>query len=308
MKTKSLLILSLTGILFTGLFSCKKDSTTDPTPAVVVEKAPQTSASKQGFMFYNSSNGVATFGEVNAVGYKDIKAYNALLGAGWTQVVPYKGQLFCYNVTSGKSMMFDGVKVVKEYTDFANGWSHIVPIEDKYLLFYNDKTGAGAWGKFDNNVFTQIANSAYSIGWASITAAGNQLHFYMKDASGTIAVGNFDGTKFTQTSSGKILTPSFKFYPFGSNKMIWYIAANNASEGTIGLTEINNGAATNAISFYKTGLLGTNVYSSSDDWMLFYSGSKLESCAISGNSKATLTTLQTSLSTGWTHIVPIKFN
>jgi hypothetical protein len=307
MKTKSLLILSLTGLLFTGLFSCKKDATTDPLPAV--EKAPQTSASKQGFMFYNSSNGVATFGEVTNVGYKDIKAYEGLLGVGWTQVIPYKGHLFCYNATNGKAMIFDGVKVIQEFSNFAAGWSHIIPVEDKYLLFYNDKSGAGTWAKFDNfTTLTQISTNAFSPGWASISAAGNQLHFYMKDVSGTIAVGNFDGTKFTQTSSGKILTPSFKFYPFGSNKVIWYIAANNASEGTVGLAEISNGAATNAISFYQTALKGTNLYSSSEDWMLFYSGSKLESCAITGNSKATLTTLQTSLSTGWTHIVPIKFN
>ena len=124
MKTNSLIILSLTGFLFTGLFSCKKTSTTDPTPTptptptpvVVVEKSPQTSDASKGFMFYNSTDGLANFGEItNAGGYKDIKAYETLLGKGWTQVVPYKGQLFCYNATSGKAMMFDGVKVVKEY-------------------------------------------------------------------------------------------------------------------------------------------------------------------------------------------------
>jgi hypothetical protein len=308
MKTKSLLILSLTGLLFTGLFSCKKDSTTDPAP--VIEKAPQTSALKQGFMFYNSSNGVATFGEVTNVGYKDIKAYNTLLGAGWTKVVPYKGQLYCYNASSGKSMMFDGVKVVKEYTDFAAGWSHIIPIEDKYLLFYNDKSGAAAWGKFDSNVFTQITSNTFSAGWTSIAASANQLFFFMGDAAATTAVGNFDGTKFTQTSTVKILTPGFKFYPFGLNKIAWYDArsSSGSDEGNVGLTEINNGKATYTSSFYNTALKGANVYSSSEDWMLFYSGNKMESCAISGNAKASLTTLQTSLSTGWTHIVPIKFN
>jgi hypothetical protein len=303
MKTKSLLILSLAGLLFTGLFSCKKDSTTDPAP-VVVEKAPQTSTLKQGFMFYNSDNGVATFGEVTNVGYKDIKAYSGLLGAGWTQVVPYKGQLFCYNATSGKAMMFDGVKVVKEYTDFSNSWSHIIPIDDKYLLFYNDKTGAGAWGKFDNNVFAQITSNAFSAGWTSIVASGNQIFFYMNNASSAVAVGNFDGTKFTQTISTRILVAGYKFYPFGLNKTIWY----DITQGLMGLTEVSNGLVSYPSGFYTTALKGANVYSSSEDWMLFYSGNKMESCAITGNAKASLTTLQTSLSTGWTHIVPIKFN
>jgi hypothetical protein len=308
MKIKSLLILSLTGLLFTSLFSCKKDSTTDPTP--VVEKAPQTSDASKGFMFYNSANGVATFGEVTNAGYKDIKAYEALLGAGWTQVVPYKGQLFCYNATSGKAMMFDGVKVVKEYTDFSNSWSHIVALDDKYLLFYNKVSGAAAWGKFDNNIFTQITSNAFSSGWTSIVAFGSSVWFYTDAPAGTTAVGNFDGTKFTQTLTSKV-EPRLTFLPFGDKRVCWYSdLTKSANTGFMGLYDIN-GAGTVAtiqtVYLYRS-TFAFSASATNENFLIFYGNGKLETLKITNNNTAALANTQTNLSGGWTHIVPIKFN
>jgi hypothetical protein len=91
---------------------------------------------------------------------------------------------------------------------FASGWSHIVPIADGEILFYDQQTGAGAVGTLTRAGFTTertFPAGDFTTGWTHIVWAGDSILFY-NAANGAGAIG---------------FNPTVRSFPAGSFLVGW---------------------------------------------------------------------------------------
>lgn len=291
---------------------------------------PQTPTGDQGLFFYNSATGSAVFGSiVNHTQYQDIRGYStSVLGTDWTHIIPFQGRLICYNSNTGQVSFFDGVTLTRKPLAIRKGFTHLVPIQDKYVLLYNSTNGVAVWGYFSALDFVQTSANNFSTGWLQIISPTDQNHVVFwkpgpADASrgmgeGVIAEGNVTNGIFSQTAS---YHPWYYYFlrlqPYKSGYYILSVDGQDPylTEGfTLGtLTDLNASFLNTppGISHFSIGHVWTHYTYANRD-ILFYD-------AASGNTTIVDThnalrgdqftkTAQTGFSLGWTHIIPIHFN
>ena len=290
---------------------------------------PQTPTGDQGLFFYNSVTGSAVFGSiVNHTAYQDIRAYSpSLLGTDWTNIIPFQGRLICYNANTGAVSFFDGVTLTRKPFAMRKGFTHLVPIQDKYVLLYNSTNGVAVWGYFTAQDFVQTSANSFSTGWVQIIAPTdqNQVVFWKPGpgaannnvGGGVMVLGTVTNGIFTQTETDyPWFYNFFQFLPYKSGHYIQAsvgVVPSQTEFFTLGTIYELLGSFYNTppgISHFGIGHVWTDYVYLNRDMFFYDAPSGYVTILDTHDSLYSQFTrsVQTGFSTGWTHIVPIRFN
>ncbi|MFN8357092.1 MAG: hypothetical protein U0Y10_21740 [Spirosomataceae bacterium] len=271
---------------------------------------PQTSDGSPGFLFYNSSSGQAVFGEVVNNTYRDIRALGSI-GNSWTHVVPYQGMLFLVSSANGPGALFDGKQIIKNFPGGSFvGWTHITPINDQWLLFYNANTGAFEFGQIQNtNYQALLRGTNFSTGWSTILSFGKDILFY-NASTGAGTWGSFNGSAFSQYAENEKLSTGFNAITYGNNASFWWYR-NTGEVGYVNMYAPTppKGAKPSFgqiqqinLKLFRTGI----VTAGNNQNLLQMLNTTLDIYSVAGDNK--LTYQRTSDINAWTHLVAVKFN
>jgi hypothetical protein len=177
------------------------------------------SPSSSYVLFYNAANGAARLGKVDGAGttsaLRDLPAGS--FSIGWTHLVSYFDGVLFYNsnngslaygrldanltpftvksfpaapsVLTGNNRLSKVLTTNPRITSFSDGWTQVVTTLNG-VLFYNSRTGAGEFGRFDTKTgnYTFLNNYAaglngplsggYSQGWTHVVSSPNGILFY----------------------------------------------------------------------------------------------------------------------------------
>ena len=273
-----------------------------------ITDAPQTSDGAEGFLFYNSTNGQAVFGEIVNNSYRDIKALGSI-GNNWNFVVPYQGMLLLIRSDNGGGALFDGKQIIKNFPgDIFLEATQVTVINNQWLLFYNSNNGFYEFGEIQNtNYKTLVKGTNFSTGWSSILSFGKDVLFY-NQSTGVGTWGSFNGSSFSQYAGSEKLNTAFNAITYGNNASFWWYLRtgeagyvyNYAAMGANkpALTEVQQIGLT----FAKPGIISAGNTKN----LVQMLGTQFSIYSVAADNK--LTFQRTSAISTWTHLVAIKFN